>query len=336
MRNILAATIALLLTCTSAAGGQTSPQPALWFHPEPSRFDLAGQPTDDGGSWDFAKLFRANAPWQRALSSTSVIGIYPVWVLQATPLKLEQAIAFLNSRGLGIELETPALQATSTCGTGVEGYIPYGASLQTITLTYLNRLKSLGANVAFVKVDEPYFFGSVTPDPRSCHSTVEQIATQVSQFTALVHSVYPNAQVGDVEPIITSLYAPDVEHAIARWHATYQQVNGSPFPFFVADLDFGNPGWPTLARRMEYDTKQSGMRFGIIYIGDYQDTSDAEWVGKVEARFTAYQGRFGGRPDFVLFQSWEQHPRYCLPETNPATFTGALDAYLNFVSLLRR
>jgi hypothetical protein len=38
----------------------------------------------------------------------------------------------------------------------------------------------------------------------------------------------------------------------------------------------------------------------------------------------------------VLFQSWEQHPRYCLPETNPTTFTGALDAYLNFVSLKRR
>ncbi len=28
-------------------------------------------------------------------------------------------------------------------------------------------------------------------------------------------------------------------------------------------------------------------------------------------------------------QSWEVHPEYCLPETDPTTFTGLIDVYLD-------
>jgi len=64
-----------------------------------------------------------------------------------------------------------------------------------------------------------------------------------------------------------------------------------------------------------------------LIVGDSQDTSDLDWSGKVVQRFTAYQGQSGGIPDFVLFQSWEAHPAYCLPETDPIAFTGVIDAY---------
>jgi len=31
----------------------------------------------------------------------------------------------------------------------------------------------------------------------------------------------------------------------------------------------------------------------------------------------------------VLFQSWEPAPAHCLPESNPFTLTGVIDAYLH-------
>jgi hypothetical protein len=83
-----------------------------------------------------------------------------------------------------------------------------------------------------------------------------------------------------------------------------------------------------LVNSLEHATHQAGLRFGIIYIGDRQDTSDAEWTSKVVSRFQAYQGAGGGSPDYVLFQSWEQHPRHCLPETSALTFTGAIARYV--------
>jgi hypothetical protein len=299
----------------------------IWFHPLPS---AAAWPNGHrGGSNDFRALFQKNAAWPRAMAHVSVVGMYAGWIATVSDQELRQTVAFLNAHGMGIEIEAPALQAQPTCGSGVEGYVPWGFSLHDFTLGYLHRLKALGAQVTFVKVDEPFFFGSVVPDPRSCHLPVPEVALAVGEYAQLVRSIYPDAAVGDVEPVLADAYALGVVTAIAQWHDTYQAVTGAPFPFFFADIDFSNSAWPRLVQALEEGARQRGMHFGIIYIGDYQDTSDDEWADKAVARFKIYQGEKGGRPDYVLFQSWEPHPRFCLPETDPSTFTGVIDAYIS-------
>ena len=300
---------------------------AIWFHPMPAvtSGSLAGY-----GSTDFASLFVAGAPWPKALARTHVIGLYAGWVADVDAGTLDPIVAFLNAHGIAIELEAPSLQALPTCGTGLEGYVPYGQSLQAFTLSYLQRLQALHANVLYMKIDEPFFFGSVVSDSNSCHFSVADLASQVAEFTTLVHSVNPAIAVGDVEPVITTAgYTPDAVTALQNWHDAYAKANGSQFPFFIADNDFSNPGWPALDRALESGARQRQMKFGIIYIGDPTDTTDAEWISKVESRYETYEFRSGGRPDYALFQSWETHPKYCLPETSANTFTGALDAYLN-------
>jgi hypothetical protein len=273
-------------------------------------------------------LFQPGAPWPRVMARTQVIGMYAGWITTVDQASLQSIVAFLNAHNMGIEIEAPAMQALANCGSGVEGYVPYGQSVQNFTLAYLQRLQALDAQVLYIKVDEPYFFGNVVSDPRSCHFTVTQIATEVGQYTQLVKTIYPNAQVGDVEPVIASAYSPDVVTALGQWHDTYRTVTGAPFPFYFADIDWSNPEWPSIVKQLEEQTRQREMQFGIIYIGDMQDVSDAEWTGKVVARFETYQGQNGGQPDYVLFQSWEPYPQYCLPETDSTTFTGAIEAYV--------
>jgi hypothetical protein len=302
----------------------------IWFHPLPAAVAWP-QGNPNGGSTDFLGLFQANAPWPRAIAHTQVIGLYAGWITAASDQELQAVVNFLNAHNMGIEIEAPAMQALATCGSGVEGYVPYGQTVQTFTLGYLQRLQSFGAQVPFIKVDEPYFFGHVVPDPRSCNFSVQQIATEVGQYTQLVHTVYPNTAVGDVEPVITNGYVPDVVTALTQWHDTYLAVTGALFPFYFADIDFSNPTWPQLVKQLENSTRQRGLHFGIIYIGDMSDSSDAEWAGKVVARFQAYQGQNGGQPDYVLFQSWQPHPQFCLPETDPTTFTGVIDAYMDAI-----
>jgi hypothetical protein len=325
-----------VLSLTACGAGRQSVVPiqssaTIWVHPLPAAAAWPGG-NPNGGSTDFLALFQANSPWPRGIGHTQVIGMYAAWITAVSDQQLQAVVTFLNAHNMGIEIEAPSLQAMPTCGSGVEGYVPYGQSIQTFTLAYLQRLQSMGAQVLFVKVDEPYFFGNVVNDPRSCHFSVPQIAAEVGQYAQLVHAVYPNAAVGDVEPIIAGPYAPDVVTALTQWHDTYQAVTGTPFPFFFADIDFSNPAWPTIVRQIETGTRQSGMRFGIIYIGDQLDLSDAEWAGKTVARFQTYQGANGGQPDYVLFQSWQPHPQLCLPETDPTTFTGVIDAYIDATS----
>ncbi len=318
---------------TPSPSSNTSPAPfassaAIWFHPLPG--PAAGWPGGPGGdgSTDFLGLFQPNAPWATVASHTQVLGLYAGWITAVSDPVLQQTIAFVNAHAMGIEIEAPALQATATCGSGVEGFIPFGGSLNTFTLAYLNRLKALGAPAPFIKVDEPFYFGSVVTDPRACQWSVSQVAADIGAYVQLVKTVYPNAVVGDVEPIIASAYTPDVVTAIGQWHDTYKAVTGAPFPFYFADLDFSNPAWPSLVKALEAGARQRGMKFGIIYIGEPTDVSDAQWTAKVVARFETYQGQYGGKPDYVLFQSWEPHPSRCLPESDPTTFSGAVDAYI--------
>jgi hypothetical protein len=281
---------------------------------------------------DFLPLFEPDAPWPRAIARTRVIGLYAGWISAASPQVLHQVVDFINAHEMTIEIEAPSLQAQPDCGSGVEGYVPYGQSLTKFTLAYLQRLKTFGARSIVVKVDEPLYFGVVVADPKSCHFSVQQTAQYVGQYAQLVKSVYPDAEIGDVEPIIDSAYPHGVVAAISEWHQVYRAATGEPFPFFFADIEFANQTWPSLVLQLEQQTHQFGMKFGIIYIGDPTDLTDAEWAAKTITRFYTYQGDSGGKPDYVLFQSWEPHPQYFLPESNPFTFTGVLDAYIDATS----
>ena len=299
---------------------------SIWFHPKPYVSAPPSNPLG-GGEVDFDQLFLPSGSWPQVAAHTSVFGLYAGWVADAPDSELSAAVSFINAHNMSIELESPALQALPTCGNGVEGYVPFGDSLQDLTLTYLRRLKTLGADVAYVKVDEPFFYGTLQGVPGSCDFPVATAAAEVSQLAQIVGTVYPNAQVGDVEPVVNA-YGEDVVSALTGWHDAYAAANGKPFPFYIADIDFSFPSWPTLVKSLEVATHGAGLRFGIIYIGDPPDTSDAEWTSKVVSRFETYQGLSGGQPDYVLFQSWQKHPIYGLPETSPTTFTGAIAAYL--------
>ena len=316
---------------------------AIWFQPLPPGMN---GPSGRVGSADYLALFRPGAPWQRVMAHTQAVGFYAGWLYSASNEVLQPIVSFLNAHSIGIEIESPALQALPTCGSGVEGYVPYGLSgldLRSYTLAYLQKLKALGAHVLFVKVDEPYYFGSVISAAAlqqiaqaagdkasliSCHFPVTEVARDVGQFAQLVKTIYPGAEIGDVEPVRPDTYQPNAVTALDAWHDTYRLVTGAPFPFFFADVDFSDPAWPALVQQLATGSRQRGIRFGIIYIGDTQDNSDAEWTSQVVARFEEYQRQDEGRPDYVLFQSWQPRPTWFLPETDPTTFTGVIDTYI--------
>jgi len=67
--------------------------------------------------------------------------------------------------------------------------------------------------------------------------------------------------------------------ALDAWHDTYRLVTGAPFPFFFADCRTSviRRGLPSCKQLTADFAPAAGIRFGIIYIGDTQDNSDAEW-----------------------------------------------------------
>jgi hypothetical protein len=78
---------------------------------------------------------------------------------------------------------------------------------------------------------------------------------------------------------------------------------------------------------MEAYTQQHGIDFGLIYMGDWGSSSDEAWLSLVGERVIAYEVSGGGQPDHVLFQSWQDHPDYVLPDSEPYTWTGFIQRY---------
>jgi hypothetical protein len=78
---------------------------------------------------------------------------------------------------------------------------------------------------------------------------------------------------------------------------------------------------------MEEFCRQRGIDFGIYYVGNWSDESDEAWLGNAGERVKKYELKYGGKPDHVIFQSWNDHPDYSLPETKENTFTQFVNLY---------
>jgi len=270
------------------------------------------------GCTDFANLFDDNSPWQNASRQIQAFKLYAAWLYPSftSDAELAREINFINNHGLLLTIEAPALPAGQGCGDNVEGF-------GTTWVAYLNRVKAAGGDVRYIQMDEPYYYGGLYTGPNACQWTPTYIAQQVQVFTNSVKTVFPNAIVGDAEPI-----GPGIASAgdMNTWLSTYRFVTGAPMPFLIEDSQ-KEPGWENTALKLETISHQNGAQFGIIYIGLGGDITDQAWMDNAEQMMRAYQIQAGGKPDLVNFQSWTPHPRLCLPESDSSKMTSMIDYY---------
>ncbi len=276
-------------------------------------------------SLDYMNQFAPDASWQEAASHVQVFNLYGGWVAhfpwepeEASDAELQKIVEDVNRRGMGLGFEASPLVATDQCGRGIEGFFGPEEGLAIV-----KRLKQLGATVSYVTLDEPFAFGHIYDGEQACQWPAEKIAQEVKAYIDAIHSVYPDAIVGDAEP----LWSGVDDKAIVEWLDAYKATTGSNLPFLHLDLDYSRGDWAEAAKRIEEAAHARGVEFGIFYTGDAWDATDAEWLDKALERAQTYELVAGGKPDHIKFQSWNNQPDYVLPESKPDTFTGFLNRY---------
>lgn len=294
-----------------------SPRPLVWFGPLPPLPVGAGRPFS--GSLDFMDLFKPDAPWQTAAEHVQVFKLFGEWVAyNATDAELRQVFSDLARRGIAADVDGGPLTAPADCGAGVEGF----AGIREGRLI-ANRVKAAGGTINLIDMDEPFVDASIYDGPNACHWTAQQVAQGVYEYVRAMHKEFPNAIVGTSEPFWKGMQVEDLENYIE----VYKQVSGSYFPFFHLDLDYSIPDWPQVAKDLEAYCRERGIDFGMYYVGNWNDTSDEAWLAQAGERVKTYEVEYHGRPDHVIFQSWNDHPDYSLPETEANTFTNFVDQY---------
>jgi hypothetical protein len=312
-----------VLTATNAAGTVTQdvqvtiyPPPVNWFAPFPH--NTAGDP----GVLDFFALFGAGAPWDAAAAHIQVFKMYEQ-IMAFPDASLRAMFADLRRRHIALALEFGPLLVT-TCGGG-EGFRS-DRGLQTA-----QRIHDLGGVLQYVAFDEPYFFGAIADGTNACHYTPDEVAANAKQSVDTLRTVFPDLVVGDIEVIpadatVVSGGTPDTSwlDGYQRWVDAWQRVTGEPLAFF--DFDVAIDGdWRGSVEAMRRALKIRSVPFGLIYVGE--GNSDAEWVASAAQFASDYENKGGTVPDRRIFQSWIRFPTHALPETDPSTFTYAINRY---------
>lgn len=288
-----------------------------WFGPLPPFLEIEPPPGRNFlGSLDFMDLFNDSAPWTEAASHIQIFKMYGVdW---ATDDQLRTIITALDRRGIAMGFEIGPLPTNQGCGDGVDGFD--GAANM---IRWATRIASLGGRTRYVAMEGPFAAAVLYNGPNACHWSVAQTAREMGAFIDTVRGAIPGVLIGDSEPISLGV---DVA-TYADWIDTFRAVNGYSLPFYHVDTDWGRADWPQAARALEAIAESRGVQFGVIYKGDWDDPTDADYISQAEQHLWAYEAQEGGTPGAAIFQSWDDKPDYCLPETDPTTFTHLIDYY---------
>jgi hypothetical protein len=292
-----------------------SERPQIWFGPlDPWSWD---QYFPGEGPFQYYDLFTEEAAWQQASEAVHVIRLYPVWLESyATPAQIETVLADIQRRGMAISYEAGPLTETERCNAAtVEGFWGVPAAENII-----HRIADAGGTLYAMDLEHAFDAGTYY-DP-ACLRTPAEIAEDSARTVSAVQEVFPDVKVGSIETADL-----DVD-AVADWLTAYREATGQELDYFHLDINFSRPDWAQRAKEIEAYVRSRGVEFGLIYFGDVEDDSDAEWLAHAEERFVEYEVINGGQPDHVIFQSWHRHPQKLFPETDGDAFTNLILRYI--------
>ena len=115
--------------------------------------------------------------------------------------------------------------SVTTCGSGVEGFE------NTDPLVTAQKIKRLGGNLQYIAMDEPEYYANIFKKMPVWPPA--QIAANALKTVARIRTVFPNVQVGDIEPVPppgAPHWLRDTQHSSMPG----RRRQASPWPSFTA------------------------------------------------------------------------------------------------------
>ena len=264
-----------------------------------------------GGPDDYMSLFESPGDGWLAKTSVGVFTLPSAWIWGFSPpeadLTDEQFATILGSLAenrLGLGVRLTAKTESYPCGIGTAVQInPATEENDTI-----QRIERLGGTIHFLVLDPPFYSRFLYDEGNSCGWSEDEIAEFTSRYVRSaslsarsVRFRFPEAVFG-----IIGRFGDDVDHLVSMLAAFDDEEEG--LDFVLVEIDFDLPDWEATVKDMEIAARTAGVGFGVIWTGDEDLRSDAEWVAQVNERIHTYEIGAGGSPDHVMIQSTTGHP----------------------------
>jgi hypothetical protein len=284
----------------------------------------------EGVRRDMGDMWKEDAPWQTVARAVSVIQFPPTSIERASEDDLRLAIAAIKRRNIAFAIGTGLLIRSERCRAKTEAYVDR-AALEHL----LDKLRRSGADVKYLTMDEPYFYGHRDSSPSSCHESAEALAQALAQSIGTVRKYFPNVRIGSDEVVSEDRSWVD---ELTTWADTYQRITGEKLAYVHADVSWKRAAVRNLVP-LSKALKARGIPFGVSYDAaargvepwfdaDSVAGSDAGWVQNALMHVTEVESGLGLHPDHAVLTTWVHYPTRMLPEAQPGTFTNLVYRYI--------
>jgi hypothetical protein len=284
----------------------------------------------EGVRRDMADMWTDGAPWETVSRELSVIQFPPTSVDRAGDADLRQATSQIKRRNIAFAVGTGLLIRSDRCRSRSEAYVDREA-LEGL----FAKLRRDGADVKYVTMDEPYFYGHKDSGPTACHESAQALARGLVQGIAIARKYFPNVRIGTDEVVTKD--RPWVDEVTA-WADTYRQITGEKLAYLHADLSWKSQSVRNLVPLREA-LRARGIPLGVTYDAaakgeepwfdaNSQSNSDVRWVQNAVSHYTQVESVLGDAPDHAVFSTWVHYPTRMLPETQPGAFTNLVYQYI--------
>lgn len=278
---------------------------------------------------DKGEMWKPDAPWQTVAGEVKVVLFPPGNIERASDGDLQQALTDIKRRHLSVAVGTGMLIRSDRCRSKSEAYVDR-ASLEHL----FSKLQRDGADVKYVTMDEPYFYGHKDSSPAACHESAQTLALALKESIALVRNYFPGAQIGTDEVVTKDR---SWINELATWADAYQQATGEKLAFLHADLGWKQESVQNLVPLRKV-LESRGIPLGVIYDaaakGDEpwfdassESKSNIGWVQNAVSHSAEVESLLGAPPDHAIFETWVRYPTRVLPENEPGTLTNAVLQY---------
>jgi hypothetical protein len=277
---------------------------------------------------DYMALFSADAKWVATASRVDVFDLTARFVLNASDADFAMVVHGLKERNIALSVQAEALTFSESCGMGIEGY----SSANEIT-RMVQRLKSVGADLRYIRLDEPVFFGHAfkgIPGRIPCKTSLKELAEQTATKVRPLITAFPNLIIGQAEPYGGGVVGPAWIADIVEFQRLFRAQLGYPISFFDADIVWAEPSAAISFSNVASILKAAGLQIGVIYHGTRDAESDEAWSSEAMREARIFEGDLGVTPDHVSIQSWMDRPRRMLPEGASGTLTNTIAQYIAY------
>ncbi|MFK0165324.1 hypothetical protein [Rhizobium sp. NPDC090279] len=331
----------VVATCLLAANpsiegeAQAAQQTNAGNHPIPQIwFNMGAISTPVGHhSWDLL-YYQPNPEWPSFMGRVKVVGMITQALVKIPDADLAKMAARLKQEhvALGIEMlaqayTLPGAASNLHCGGGIEGYLP---PEQTAALAA--KLKRAGADLQYLAMDEPLWFGHYYSGKNACRSSIEDVAERVALNIREYQKVFPHVALGEMEPFPSITDQPHWQDDYREWQHAIHVKTGQPLAFTFVDINWGIQRWPASLQAFEKFSHTFQQPFGIIYNAAPPHAADTnqQWLDDAQRNFIHIEKTLGVEPDWAMFTSWDRFPGHAITDQSGPGEDYLVKGYLRF------